>query len=320
MRKLGLDIFPKAIRRVLRTISGAEEFYGTTSRYAQYQGEGASDVLNEVVCSHAPFMVARFGRNELGCVIDYLNAPSWKAAKRYLRGEIPRIGWRTEIPYQMETVAGFFPSDHANLGRFSELMLSDMRELDILASWLGHEAFVRNRFPTAKTIKLRMLEPFWSTKPWSRHLRNRKVLVVHPFEATIRHQYERREKLFTNSDVLPDFKLEIIKAVQSVAGNRGHFRSWFDAFEYLKAEINNRDFDIAILGCGAYGFPLAAHVKRTGRQAVHMGGATQLLFGIKGARWEAMPDHARLFNEHWIRPLPEDIPQNYQKVEGGCYW
>ena len=217
-------------------------------------------------------------------------------------------------------VAGFFPCDHASMARFSELMLSDMRELDILGSWLCQEGFVNDRFPAAKKIKLRMLEPFWSATPWSSQLKNKRVLVIHPFEATIRHQYDRRERLFGNLDTLPDFKLEIIRAVQSVAGNRGSFGSWFDALEYLKAETNKKEFEIAIVGCGAYGFPLAAHIKKMGRQAIHMGGATQLLFGIKGARWEAMPEHAALFNDQWIRPLPEDVPQNHKKVEGGCYW
>ena len=46
------------------------------------------------------------------------------------------------------------------------------------------------------------------------------------------------------------------------------------------------DFDVAIIGCGAYGFPLAAKLKQAGKQAIHLAGATQLLFGIKGKRWE----------------------------------
>lgn len=46
------------------------------------------------------------------------------------------------------------------------------------------------------------------------------------------------------------------------------------------------DYDIVLLGCGAYGFPLAAYAKRRGKQAIHMGGSLQLLFGIKGKRWE----------------------------------
>ena len=43
------------------------------------------------------------------------------------------------------------------------------------------------------------------------------------------------------------------------------------------------DFDVALIGCGAYGFPLAAKLKTAGKQAIHLGGVLQALFGIKGA-------------------------------------
>ena len=42
-----------------------------------------------------------------------------------------------------------------------------------------------------------------------------------------------------------------------------------------------KNFDIALIGCGAYGFPLAAFVKGIGKKAVHIGGPLQLFFGIK---------------------------------------
>ena len=83
------------------------------------------------------------------------------------------------------------------------------------------------------------------------------------------------------------------------------------------------DFDIAILGCGAYGMPLAVKLKRAGKQAVHLGGATQLLFGIKGTRWEAKnypTNIAKLFNEYWVRPSASEKVKGREKVEGGCYW
>ena len=83
-------------------------------------------------------------------------------------------------------------------------------------------------------------------------------------------------------------------------------------------------------GCGAYGFPLAAHAKRKGKKAVHLGGALQLLFGIKGKRWEVaeyaknwgLPKDAylSLFNESWVRPSQKEMVLNASKIEGGCYW
>ncbi len=110
-------------------------------------------------------------------------------------------------------------------------------------------------------------------------------MVIHPFEETIKSQYKKRKDLFENQDILPSFELITLKAVQTVAGTKSQFGSWCEALEYMERQIKQIDFDIAILGCGAYGMPLAAYIKRLGKQAVHMGGVTQLLFGILGKRW-----------------------------------
>lgn len=43
---------------------------------------------------------------------------------------------------------------------------------------------------------------------------------------------------------------------------RSAFSTWFDALDYMCGECEKIDFDIALLGCGAYGYPLAAHIKK----------------------------------------------------------
>ena len=60
------------------------------------------------------------------------------------------------------------------------------------------------------------------------------------------------------------------------------------------------------------------------KPGIHLGGAVQLLFGIKGKRWN---NNVRFVesswynkNEFWTSPLSEDIPKNYKLVEDGCYW
>ena len=140
--------------------------------------------------------------------------------------------------------------------------------------------------------------------------------------------------MFENPDVLPDFELITMKAVQTIAGNNSSFKDWFDALNYMKEKISGIEFDVCILGCGAYGLPLAAHVKRMGRQAIHLGGGTQLLFGILGKRWvdqysdtlRYRPDatininYRPLFNMNWCYPLEEDTPKGVSQVENGCYW
>jgi hypothetical protein len=93
----------------------------------------------------------------------------------------------------------------------------------------------------------------------------------------------------------------------------------------MKAQMDQVDYDICLIGCGAYGFPLAAHAKRMGNVGFHLGGSLQLLFGIRGKRWEN-PDYnpvynyAALMNEHWVKPAEEERPVAANKVEGACYW
>lgn len=95
----------------------------------------------------------------------------------------------------------------------------------------------------------------------------------------------------------------------------------------MKDETDRYDYDLALIGCGAYGFPLAAHCKRTGHQALHIGGVLQLLFGIKGRRWETegiyqtdFPYAATYYNDYWVRPDESEKPAEARRVEDGCYW
>ena len=122
-----------------------------------------------------------------------------------------------------------------------------------------------------------------------------------------------------------------MRAVQSNAGNDVIFCDWFEALTYMENEISGIDFDICILGCGAYGLSLAATIKRMGKKAVHMGGGSQLLFGIKGKRWDNDAYHwkdlpqletnySSLYNKYWVRPSQSERPKSASKVEGACYW
>ena len=84
----------------------------------------------------------------------------------------------------------------------------------------------------------------------------------------------------------------------------------------MKTEVDKKEYDIAIIGCGSYSIPLGAHIKGAGKMAVHLGGTTQLLFGIKGSRWDNQAE--KIYNENWIRPLSCDTPDNIHTKDS--YW
>ena len=274
------------------------------------KGDVCSSAIIEELQKNKPSMIARFGSTEIKAVLYPLTP--W----------IIRSTLKARVFSNMETLSGFFPPTEENIRKFSNLMIEDMKLLDILGSWPMEERFLQKNFPLAKKIQLSALEPYLQKDPWTEVLESKKVLVIHPFNKTIESQYfNHRQYLFEDKRILPEFKtFETIKAVQSIAGNRGVFNDWFDALDLMKREIDKKDFDIAIIGCGAYGFPLAAHVKRIGKKAVHLGGPTQLLFGIKGKRWVDRDDFKTIINDYFVYPNDLDKPENSAKVENGCYW
>ncbi len=271
--------------------------------------------IRELILSSKPMMVGRMGGCELNAVMASISAETFLL-----------------YPYSLQTAsekmqinAGFFPPEREHIKKFSHLIQDCAQHVDVLGSMeTNDEEFLVRCRMTEDVLLTRIgyLEPYYEKHgiPWTAALKGKKVLVIYPFADSIRKQYEKRELLYENPDILPEFTLHVLKAVQSIAGAQTGFADWFEALDYMYTEAMKIDFDIAIIGCGAYGFPLAAKLKQAGKQAIHLGGATQLLFGIWGNRWENIPAIKKLKNEHWVRPSAEETPSNAQAVEGACYW
>ena len=301
-------------RRGIITYQDKIRFRGPLYRKPIRFEQQGQDRIRELIARGKPLMVARLGATELRCLRYYL--------ENRVNKHIP---YSNRVKHSISNLSGFFPVDDDSLDAFCQLFLGHVRQVDIMAVWLNqYEDIICNTFcPDAELIDLTCIEPFWFSNPWSETLAGKKVLVIHPFAESINKQYtEKRHLLFPSPNILPEFELFTIKAVQSLAGERTQFSTWFDAFHYMCDQIAKIDFDICLIGAGAYGLPLASFAKQLGKQAIHMGGVTQILFGIKGKRWEELYTDtiALLFNEHWIRPMESETLRNKDVVEKGCYW
>lgn len=286
-------------------------------------------IIYDKIIEGKPLMIARFGSIECD-VCENVRYTYYKK-----RSNLRFICWHGQPnfinPYVVPLFsknAGFFPSDdHNALRQFYELMVDCMPDVDVLQSWCYNERFFADELKNAIKVDREISTPLLTKKPWTLALKGKKVLVVHPFAETIKSQYARIDKVFPNDVILPEFDLKVLKAVQTAGGNKTKFKTWFDALQYMEDEIDKIDYDICLLGCGAYGFPLASHIKRKGKQAIHLGGGLQLLFGIKGRRWETVSEYLDQFpyaktyyNEYWVRPSADETPINAEGVEGSCYW
>ncbi len=272
------------------------------------KGQAASDAIKEELASGKPLFVGRFGSCELGLVASYFRG---RGKMSFLDNTFARI---------LAEKGGFYPLTDDSIARFAEIYRSLMSDIDILGSWCPEELEFRRELSKSMKISLADIEPYGHADPWTSALRGRRVLVVNPLAETIKAQYAKRRSLFKNESILPEFTLLTYKSVYEFNNEDRSHESWFAALDEMKREIALLDFDVAVLGCGPFGMPLASFIKQGGKQAIVMGGATQIWFGIRGARWDGEPFFKGLYNENWVYPSSAETPKNAGTLEGGCYW
>lgn len=291
-------------------LSYIEKFNLVKAKYNSmvYFDQNGNDKLKELLLSKSPAFITCFGSVELGTLVENLTSSQYT----------------DNTYYCMTNNAGFFPSTKNSLNRFSNLYFNSIKQIDACGCWFnnGEAEILKKNAPDALLVELGCLNSFLYNSPYTEVLNGKKVLVIHPFVNTIEQQYKNnRSKIFKDPNILPEFELKLLKAPQTIAGNYDGYISWFDAFNKTCKKIDSIDFDISLLGCGAYGLPLGAYIKSKGKTAIHIGGALQLLFGIMGKRWAEDYDYKdRFFNEYWTYPLESDTPENSNNVENNCYW
>lgn len=279
-----------------------------------YKNSDACEIIKKHLALNSPQMICRFGTLELDTMRMMLQNKD---------GNPKYTKWHKEW---FTNTAGFFPDDDYNMTRFACEQLEILKDVDIIACRCDrYETKVIEKYlQHSDLISIDAISyPFLYENPWTASLKGKRVLVIHPFDETIKKQYEKREKLFKNPDVLPEFDLITYRPVQGIgrAKKKLKYKTWFEALAAMEEDIKNIDFDIALIGAGAYGMFLAQFVKSLGRQAIHGGGATQLLFGIKGSRWDRMLDGS-FYNEYWARPSKAETPDGVELFEKGtmAYW
>jgi hypothetical protein len=272
--------------------------------------EEGTDLLKKGVLSQKPFLAGRFGTSECGV---------WVRNQKMRLLHFPQYGKAQRI---LCNNAGFFPDDPNKIDQYCDLMYDLLPELNLLCTMntVGESYIVKKYCPHAQLTLLPVVDP--CVNGWTEVLMEKKVLVIHPMADTIQKQYQlKRAGIFPGTEILPEFQLQTLKAVQTIAGNADtRFSDWFQGLEYMFNLAMRKDFEIALVGCGAYGLPLAAKIKREGKTAIHMGGCLQLLFGIFGSRWTNDPNVKRYYNSNWVRPSSSEIPAHCDRVENGCYW
>lgn len=164
---------------------------------------------------------------------------------------------------------------------------------------------------------------------WVTALRGRTVAIVSPFNQSISQQLAKGPHALWGRyarHVMPTgIRFKPVASPQNLAKHVESAGGWRDAFDELIARVDAAmPFDVALIGCGGLGMPLAAYLRATNRSAMYNGGDLQLWFGVYGKRWlyyeKALAAGNHSFFRNWVRPSAAETPTGAGLVEGGTYW
>lgn len=281
------------------------------------------DHIAGLLHSHAACAIGKIGTTEM-LGLEYLERwlqPPWP----------PAASWRRPARRLYEC-SGLFPVRRDIFQGWAQIYRESLGNLDVVSQWQPGMAFegvlerqlLAKYCPSAFRAGLSFVHLLMPKAPWLDDLTLLRWLVVSPFPKSIRHQLPRLSGLGVYS---PSYRESLERrAEDTVLVPSPPFaymvpprhRDWFQALEEMKAEMDRAkgSFDIALVGAGAWSLPLVAHAKKMGKKGMHLGGSLQLLFGIKGGRYDGWG----IYNGEWIRPLPEETPENCRRMEKGAYW
>jgi hypothetical protein len=276
--------------------------------------------------SPAPCAIGKIGTTEL-LGLEFF--------ERWIRPPWPKSASWHRPASRLYYCSGLFPVRKDVFFRWAEEYRSALHSLDVVAQWqpgniyegVLEKKIINRECPQAFRAGRSLIHFFLGNhrSGWLDDLARLRWLVIHPFEKTIQAQLPHLTEVGVFSlSADPAVRqrardTRILRCPQFAYMEPPRHRDWLHALEDMKREMERQaeDFDIALVGAGAWSLPLTAHAKKIGKKGMHLGGALQLLFGIKGGRFD---DWSILYNDRWIRPLAEERPPNHRLMEQGAYW
>lgn len=248
-------------------------------------------------------------------------------------------GFPPHLLKTLELHAGVFPSNNPDLvNAWCLAYYEALRACDVIAAgWYAplkdqEETLLKIHNLHGARVPLRSLEPYYVSpmKRWSLLLENQKVAIVNAFADTALQQTGRTEEVWPGgmSDSLfpPGITWIPVKTgyapvlAQGRAEWPGSPPSWKEAVDSVVNQVVESGARFALIGCGGLGMVLGNRLRERGVIAIVLGGALQVLFGIKGGRWASHPILGNFWNNAWVWPAESETPRGAAQIENACYW
>lgn len=275
-------------------------------------------IICELFKGKKPFLIGRIGSTELEILIYYYTT-------RHIRNNLYA---------KLERYSGIMGVENND---WENAYLDAISNCDVMAEgWYEpfkeYENLMLNEINKNRyKVLLRNLEPYYIEPKyrWSQHLAGKRVAIINSFADICETQTYMSKAIWGDNaeTLLPSttiwIPIQTYFPTSIAQGNMewpSNIKTWKDAVNYTVEKVLNEGCDTAIIGCGGLGMIIGDKLKKEGLQCIVMGGAIQILFGIKGKRWENHNIISKFFNDAWVVPNSSHRPNNSTLIENACYW
>ncbi len=263
--------------------------------------------------------------NKLSDIVKYINSNVPISIVRMGNVEAQQM-LTDKITSQIQTNAGFFGTEEDMIKWksmfFRSLMTADCNlRVYTCNSFLVCDQVTQKLNLWIPTLPYIEKVDFWFSL--INAIQTDKIGFVSYFKKDIERQLSKMKWIYpakkNKAHCLKDAsKWKIIYSENTIKGNEPKDKSWFDVLDDLVARCLEKDCDVYFISCGCYGLILCDKLKEAGKKAIYVGGLLQLLFGLKGKRWDEREEINEYYNKYWV--YPQTKPERWKEIEGGCYW
>jgi hypothetical protein len=285
--------------------------------------------IRNVIEEKKGFAMGKLGFSEQ-CMLGYLPFLRSNPTKIQIRS------YETLLRYHCEISFGVFPTTPQFLNEFATFFSASVKSTDILGLFQAEQEknLIKQFNITAKLIDYKNTEPDRSipnniANCYLPFFFNKRILYISPFADLLKERSQKDifESVWKNTQkkwFYPESTaaIEIPYSYITAKSTHDRFGTSINLYKSICDEMDNHKFDIALIGVGALGFPLASYIKSKGKIAISLGGHLQALLGIKGTRWKNDEYwRTNYFNDSWIDMPEKYYPENKEQLtDNGAYW
>ena len=219
------------------------------------------------------------------------------------------------------TSAGIYIEDETDFQNWSEMYINAIKNTNFLLQWSNADKKLLSKIKRKDNISRSFigLEPFTLGKDgWHYFLKDKKVLCISPFSKSIQANIENYSFIWNNAHI---GKVYTIQASYPEILEGKNPTNWQIKLDKVIDQINKVDFDVATIGYGGFSLIIGDYIRNLGKTSIHLGGSNQILYGIKGKRWDKnFEAYSWYGGNYWIRPSKNEVPKFNKMLEGGAYW